>query len=59
MNDELLTNFKVKEVWRALKQMHPTQSMGSNGLEFFKIFKINLYGPIGVKGVVCGGIGFF
>lgn len=26
MNDELLTEFKVEEVWRVLKQTHPTKS---------------------------------
>ena len=34
MNDELLADFKVEEVWRTLKQMHPTKSLGLNGLGF-------------------------
>ena len=34
MNDELLVDFKVDEVWRALEQMHPTKSLGLDGLGF-------------------------
>ena len=32
MNNELLKEFKVEEVWRAFKQMHPTKSPGPNGM---------------------------
>ena len=32
MNNELLKEFKAEEVWRALKQMHPTKSPGPNGM---------------------------
>ena len=32
MNNVLLGSFKAKEVWRALQQMHPTKSLGPNGM---------------------------
>lgn len=32
MNVELLAEFKVEEVWRALNQMHPTKSPRPNGM---------------------------
>lgn len=32
MNNELLKEFKVDEVWKVLKQMHPTKSLGPNGM---------------------------
>ena len=32
MNNELLKEFKAEEVWRVLKQMHPTISLGLNGM---------------------------
>ena len=30
MNEELINEFKVVEVWQALQQMHPTKSPGSD-----------------------------
>ena len=32
MNEDLLMEFKEEEVWRALKQMHPTKSSSSDGM---------------------------
>ena len=32
MNEELIKEFKVVEVWQALQQMHPTKSPGSDGM---------------------------
>ena len=32
MNEELIKEFKVVEVWQALQQMHPTKSPGPNGM---------------------------
>ena len=32
MNEDLLSDFKAKEVQRALKQMHPTKSPGPDGM---------------------------
>jgi len=32
MNEDLLMEFKEEEVWRALKQMHPTKSSGSDDM---------------------------
>ena len=32
MNEELLTKFKAEEVWRALKQKHPANAPGPNGM---------------------------
>ena len=32
MNEDLLRNFEEEEVWRALKQMHPTKSLGPDGM---------------------------
>ena len=32
MNEDLLMEFRVEEVWRALKQMHPTKSPGPDGM---------------------------
>lgn len=32
MNEELLVKFRPEEVWRALKQMHPTNSPSPNGM---------------------------
>lgn len=38
MNEELLANFKVDEVWSALKQMYPTKAPRLDGMSqiFFK-----------------------
>ena len=32
MNEDLRRNFEKDEVWRALKQMHPTKSLGLGGM---------------------------
>ena len=32
MNEDLLMEFRAEEVWRALKQMHPTKSPGPDGM---------------------------
>ena len=32
MNAELIADFKVEEVWSALKQMHPTKSPELDGM---------------------------
>ena len=32
MNESLLVECKVEEVWKALKQMHPTKALGSDGM---------------------------
>ena len=32
MNEELIKEFKVVEVWQALQQMHPTKSPESDGM---------------------------
>ena len=32
MNKELLAKFKAAEIWKALKQMHPTKAPGPNGM---------------------------
>lgn len=40
MNEELLTEFTIEEVWRALKQMHPTKVLDTDGMSpiFYKKF---------------------
>ena len=40
MNKELLAEFKAAEVWKALKQMHPTKASGLDGMSplFFHQF---------------------
>lgn len=32
MNESLLVECKVEEVWKALKQMHLTKALGSDGM---------------------------
>lgn len=32
MNESLTAEFRVEEVWRALKQMHPTKALGPDGM---------------------------
>ena len=32
MNESLTVEFKAEEVWRALKQMHPTKALGPDGM---------------------------
>ena len=53
MNEELLTDFKAKEVWFALKQMHPTKAPGPDGMSpiFFKHYW-DIVGPEVVKCVL-------
>ena len=51
MNEELLADFKSKEVWYALKQMHPTKAPGPDGLSpvFFKHY----WNIVGLEVVNC------
>ena len=32
MNESLVAEFKAEEVWRVLKQMHPTKALGPSGM---------------------------
>ena len=45
MNDELIKEFKADEVWRALQQMHPTKSLGPDGM--FLIFYQKYWDVVG------------
>ena len=53
MNEELLMDFKAKEVWFALKQMHPTKAPRLDGISliFFKHYW-DIVGPEVVKCVL-------
>ena len=51
LNEELLTNFKAKEVWRALKQMHPTKAPSPNGMS--PIFYQNYWDIVGSDVIKC------
>jgi len=51
MNEELLTNFKAEEVWRALKQMHPKKAPSPNGLS--PIFYQNYWDLVGSDVIKC------
>ena len=46
MNEDLIADFKVEEVWNAFKQMHPTKAPGLDGMSpiFFKHYW-NIVGP--------------
>ena len=46
MNEDLIADFKVEEVWNAFKQMHPTKAHGLDGMSpiFFKHYW-NIVGP--------------
>ena len=46
MNEELQREFKVVEVWNALKQMHPTKAPGLDGMSpvFYQKYW-NIVGP--------------
>lgn len=51
MNDELLIEFKVEEVWRSLKQMHPTKSSGPDGMS--PIFYQKYWDIVGTDVINC------
>ena len=53
MNAELLREFKEEEVWRALMQMHPTKSPGSDGMSpiFFQKYW-DVVGPQVIQSVI-------
>ena len=51
MNEELLAEFKAKEVWRALQQMHPTKALSSDGMS--PIFYKKYWDIIGFDVVQC------
>ena len=51
MNEDLLRNFKEDEVWRALKQMHPTKFLGPNGMS--PIFYQRYWDVVGPYVVEC------
>ena len=46
MNDVLLGNFKADEVWHVLQQMHPTKSLGPDGMS--PIFYQKYWNIVGV-----------
>ena len=51
MNEELLTDFKAKEVWFALKQMHPTKAPEPDGMS--PIFFKHYWDIVGLEVVKC------
>ena len=51
MNEELLTDFKVDKVWRALKQMHPTKALGPDNMSI--IFYENYWDIVGSDVIKC------
>ena len=53
MNAELLRDFKEEEVWRALIQMHPTKSPGSDGMSpiFYQKYW-DMVGPQVIQSVI-------
>ena len=51
MNEDLLRNFEKDEVWRALKQMHPTKSLGLGGMS--PIFYQRYWDVVGPQVVEC------
>lgn len=51
MNNELLKEFKVDEVWKVLKQMHPTKSLGPNGMS--PIFCKKYWDIVGSSVLIC------
>ena len=51
MNEDLLSDFKAEEVQRALKQMHPTKSLGPDGMS--PVFFQRYWDIVGPNVVVC------
>ena len=53
MNEDLIADFKVEEVWNAFKQMHPTKAHEPDGMSliFFKHYW-NIVGPEAVNCVL-------
>ena len=51
MNKELLIDFKVDKVWRALKQMHPTKAPGPDDMSI--IFYENYWDIVGSNLIKC------
>lgn len=51
MNEELLTEFKAEEVWRALKQMHPTKASGPDDMSL--IFYQKYWDLVGSDVIKC------
>ena len=51
MNEKLLTNFKVEEVWRALKQMHLIKALDPDGMS--PIFYQNYWDIVGLDMIKC------
>ena len=51
MNESLTPEFKAEEIWRALKQMHPTKAPGPNGMS--PVFFQNYWDIVGSKVINC------
>ena len=51
MNESLTAEFKAEEVWRALKQMHPTKAPGPDGMS--PIFFQHYWDIVGFKVINC------
>ena len=51
MNESLTLEFKAEEIWRALKQMHPTKAPGPNGMS--SVFFQNYWDIVGSEVINC------
>ena len=51
MNDELLAEFKADEVAQAINQMHPTKSLGPDGMSL--IFYLKYWDLVGSDVINC------
>lgn len=51
INESLLAEFKAEEMWRALKQMHPTKALGPDGM--FSIFYQKYWDIVGTEVTIC------
>ena len=51
MNESLTVEFKAEEVWRALKQMHPTKALGPDGMS--PIFFQQYWDIVGSEVISC------